>query len=285
MLAKLTWYLSSRNQVSTLWREHAKRDCSEALAMAMLKAGLRQIEVVEGLRQHPKRPMSLAEASAAATAAQSSLDDLTIRKSAAATPTAPELRILRVYDQRPTTADCELAGRTFRVEVTSLASRITMRNACLAATGQMPHLPSVKEYEGWVSAQLEAAERIEQPPEASDDHTDLAFVDLCIGTARDSSTKLNLLRDGRIVFHDGSQIVALQPFLLNRIRNEMPQFGARRLAECLRDLGFRPLKLQIAEYRGNVWTRPIPADVSLPASEIDDDGAAIISIRSRAGEA
>lgn len=239
-----------RGTFAEVWKHAGKMNAMGAVADVLAAKGWSETDIVGALCNHPDRDVGVEEATALARTASKNVPRRQVQEREREEP-----KIVRVMCQRPRTYDVDFAGETFTVGTAAVASRNAFRMACLDNTASVPSLPPAKVFDSWLEAQLGAAERVEQPPEASAEGMELAFVESVIASLRHGDA-VSEIAERRIVTEGGYRYIHASVIYLNHIRLDMPSITPGKFTAILRKLGWLPHAYQGENFRSRAWREP-----------------------------
>lgn len=249
--AKLIPLLVGRGKFPSMWKLSGRLGMFEPVALALAELGWSVDEIAQSLASHPDWKGNGTKAKEAALAACAARFDAM----ADVRPLAmmSQARIVKQYLQRPRSFLVELDGHQFELPSGAFGTPRRFKDACFEACGKMPQVVSGKEWDGWVQAQVDSAEAVEQPDEVSEDGARLAIVEALLhnlgitGDLRGLSSGSRYIDDGRQHIH------SLTIFAL--AQSQIPHLTTRAFHRALRDLGWQPSDPHTTE-RKRLWQAP-----------------------------
>ena len=257
-------------KLAILWRQCSTVDALPLVAMSLASMDWSVGDIAASLAAHEVAcGVDVAQAMA-----ESAIAEVAARRAA---EMSSDVQIVAVYLSVPPQVDVTLGDLRMRIGIKEAGSRILMDQACWEHFLRAPDLPSQKTYRAWFDASLQAAERIEAPPEASEEEHErygvgqiLAALPLA-SSVEETSAERVYLDDV-----DGLAYIRLEPIMAGRIRPSMPTMTARRVTEILRELGWEPAKVRSGSTTLRLWSGPAEqyAERAKAWDQIDEIGAA-----------
>ena len=257
-------------KLAILWRQCSTLDALPLVAVSLASMDWSAGDIAASLAAHDVSP----GIDAAQAMAEAALAEVAARRAA---EMATEVQIVAVYLSSPPQVDVVFGDLRMRIGIKEAGSRALMDQACWEHFLRAPDLPSQKTYRAWFDASLQAAERIEAPPEASEEEHERYGVGQILA-ALPFASSIEETSAERVYLDDvdGLAYIRLEPLMAGQIRPSMPTMTARRATEILRELGWEPAKVRAGDKTLRLWSGPADqyAERAKAWDQIDEISAA-----------
>lgn len=253
---------SPRSKFAVLWRAcETPDDLRQVARMLASSKDWTQADVASALLCHDVAPSRADAERMAAEAAEAAAQ-------ARAADSACGVRVVAVLVCKPPRVVIAMGEQTAEIEMKQLASRPQLRQACLDAFLVAPTLPK-KDFDGWLNDALMAAERVEPDHDSTDAEHDLWIIERVL-EGLPSTDSADGTAYHRAWIDEGRAFVSLPAMMADTIRPNYTWLTVRRVAECLRELGWEPVKIRHDDRTLRLWrgTRRADADWQQAGGEI-----------------
>jgi len=207
-----------------------------AIALDLAARGFDRVGVRESLRFHDKLGLTFGAADRIASQAVADHE----RQARPAAAAGYTVRVIRWHRMTPAMFDLEVDGVSLTATSVQMATRASLRARCMDAA-KVPVLPSVADYDDWLRQQIESAEVVEMPEEASDHGAKREFVRSCIDAMSYAEAESGLMLGGYVV-HDGMMLIVPSLLFQTRIEREMPTLTRQEFYKILGSEGWESNK-------------------------------------------
>lgn len=225
-----------RGKFAQMWAISGTMGTFDAIALELANKGWSVADISAALVHHPSNRVTMTEAKRVALEAVA-------ERLRAMSPDGedgeggPTVTVLAIYEQRPRTFLIQVGDEQFEVGSADIASPSALRKACIAAIAKVPDLPPAKKWVEWQREQFAAAERLEQPDEASESGNESAIIEMLL-SALAPGDKIEHCMARRRYIEDGWQYIhgpRLYLLVSDQLKITVPRFY-----RVLRELGWVP---------------------------------------------
>ena len=161
---------------------------------------------------------------------------------------------VRIFDSDPAVYEFTIEGVTFQIKSSALKSPGAFSTRFMDALHRIPVVPEAGDWAKIVNGWLHVAERVKQPPEASDeialrDAVSRAVVNFVVGEDVE-----DLDRGKALELAAGALAFKVEP-MLTKVKEQFPRLDRSNLCRVLKDLGFESKPRNFGGEHARAWAK------------------------------
>ena len=255
-----------RTKFATLWKDGAKygRDTwIAAVANELAAKGFNERTIAASIHGNADMATTEEEADEFARSAVSGR----VKETEAAVVKI-NVKIIRWYRQAPAIYDVKVNDTMLTATGPQIGTRMQLYLRCLEY-GAVAHLPPPKDYPAWLEEQLNAAEVVDQPAEASEEGAQLEYVTELLD-ATGYCEDLALMSHITYYVHDHHKHILASRMFRDKAQGEWPSMSRQDFYRHVRSIGWRAHTLRIGDVTMRTWRLPHTGALPPSAREISD---------------